>query len=116
MVDLAQHTSGLWGDGLRAAVEGYIRTGQLPPHVYRAGMCPVDPVHGYYIEQLFNPYELTREIEALGFRVSLRAYLGGARGGALAVANDLLTWGPLTPLALRTARAFRILAVKHGGA
>jgi hypothetical protein len=76
---LAEHTFGLWGEGLRRAVEEFLQGGTLPSHEYQAGQCPVDPVQGYYIEQLFQPFELKRRIEAAGFRVSLRAYLGGAR-------------------------------------
>ena len=39
---------------------------------------------------------------------SVRTYFGGARGGALAVANELLSARPLTPLALPFARGFII--------
>jgi len=111
---LAEHTSGLWGAGLRGAVEAYLRTGRVPERVYREGECPVDPVQGYYIERLVDPYQLRQRLEDLGFAARLRAYLGGARGGWVEVANDLLTWGLFTPVALRFARAFRLLAVKRG--
>jgi len=112
---LARHTSGLWGEGLRQAVQEYLRTKQLPPHRYQRGTCPVDPVQGYYIERLFDPYDLARDLEKQGFRVRLWAYLGGARGGLLALANAVLTWRPFTPFVLRFARAFRLLALKDGG-
>ena len=69
-------------------------------------------MQGYYIERLFDPRELVAALRAVGLRPSLRAYLGGARGGAVAMLNELLTCAPLTPLALRLARAFRIVAVK----
>ena len=110
---LAEHTSGLWDEGLRQAIEGFLQTGILPPHEYRADQCPVDPVQGYYIEQLFQPFDLKRKIEAVGFRVSLRAYLGGARGGALTIANEWLTRPAFSPLTLRLARSFRLLAIKR---
>ena len=109
---LAEHTSGLWGAGLREVVEAYVRTGQVPEHVYREGSCPVDPVQGYYIERLVDPYQLKKRLDDLGFRTQVLAYLGGARGGLVELANDLLTWRPFTPVALRFARAFRILATK----
>jgi len=109
---LAEHTSGLWGAELREAVEGYERTGQLPSHVYREGTCPVDPIQGYYIERLVDPYQLKKRLDDLGFKTQVLAYLGGARGGLVELANDLLTWRPFTPVALRFARAFRILATK----
>jgi 2-polyprenyl-3-methyl-5-hydroxy-6-metoxy-1,4-benzoquinol methylase len=113
---LAQQTSGLWGEGLLQAARRYQETGELPGRVYRDGQCPIDPVQGYYIERLFDPRELVAALRAVGLRPSLRAYLGGARGGLLAVANTLLTSPPLTPLALRLARAFRIVAYKPSSA
>jgi hypothetical protein len=109
---LAQQTSGLWGEGLLEAARRYQQTGELPRRVYRDGQCPIDPVQGYYIERLFDPHELVAALRAVGLRPSLRAYLGGARGGPVAVLNELLTCAPLTPLALRLARAFRIVAYK----
>jgi|YNPNPStandDraft_1061719.scaffolds.fasta_scaffold14471_4 2-polyprenyl-3-methyl-5-hydroxy-6-metoxy-1,4-benzoquinol methylase len=112
---LAQETAGLWGAELREAVERYLRMGTWPNRPYRQGECPVDPVQGYYIERLLDPYALKRRLQELGFRVALRAYLGGARGGWVARANDVLTWPPLTPLVLPWARSFRILALKAAG-
>ena len=109
---LAKHTSGLWGTGLLGAVTNYVDAGELPGYLYRRGMCPIDPVQGYYIEYLMDPYELAGQLRSAGFKITLRAYLGGARGGPVALVNDLLTWRPLTPFAMRFARAFRILATK----
>jgi SAM-dependent methyltransferase len=111
---LAQHTSGLAGVELRQAVERYVSTCAMPEHVYREGTCPIDPVQGYYIEYLFDPYALARQLEDLGFCAHLRAYLGGARGPLLAWINRALTWEPLTPWVLPHARAFRIAAIKDG--
>jgi len=109
---LAEHTSGLAGSELRDAVARYVSDGSVPDCVYRPGMCPIDPVQGYYIEYLFDPWDLARQMEELGFRVRLRAYLGGARGGVLSLANDLLTLPPFTRIVLPRARAFRMLAIK----
>jgi hypothetical protein len=109
---LAQNTSGLAGQALRAAVRAYAQGGEMPGRVYEEGTCPVDPVQGYYIEYLFDPIELAEQLQSAGFQTRLRAYFGGARGGLLSVANEMLTWELLTPLALRLARAFRIVAVK----
>jgi SAM-dependent methyltransferase len=114
VVALARHTSGLAGEALSEAVRRYQSTGVLPEHPYREGQCPIDPVQGYYIEYLFDPYALARDLQALGFDTRLRAYLGGARGGPLAVANAALTWAPLTPLILPLAKSFRLLATKRG--
>jgi len=110
---LAEHTSGLAGDAILEAVRAYQSTGQLPQHVFGPGQCPVDPVQGYYIEYLFNPIDLAQELRNAGFEPRLRAYLGGARGGLLAIANHILTWEPLTPIVLPFSQAFQILAVKR---
>ena len=111
---LAKHTSGLWGRGLRESIESYIQSGRLPGHVYSEGTCPVDPVQGYYVERLLDPHELKVQLETFGFEARVTAYLGGARGGLLSAANDLLTCRRLTRLVLPFARAYRILAIKPG--
>jgi hypothetical protein len=110
---LAQHTSGLAGDELEQVVQAYSSERVMPERTYREGTCPIDPVQGYYIEYLFNPFELKRQLELAGFSARLRAYLGGARGPILSAINQILTWEPLTPLVLPYARAFRIAAIKN---
>ncbi|MBC7237408.1 MAG: hypothetical protein H5T69_16325, partial [Chloroflexi bacterium] len=110
--ELARQTSGLWGEELRQAMTRYRETGRMPGRFYQEGQCPLDPIHGYYIERLIDPYDLVEKLRRAGLRPRLRAYLGGARGGAMALANEVLTRAPLTPLALRVARSFRLVAVK----
>jgi hypothetical protein len=110
---LATHTSGMAGAALRQAVETFATTYSMPNSVYQEGTCPIDPVQGYYIEYLFDPYALVEQLERTGFRTTLRAYLGGARGPILAVLNRILTWRPLTSWVLPHARAFRISATKR---
>lgn len=108
---LATHTAGLWGSGLKEAVSGYIQSGELPPYVYHDGAPALDPIQGFYIERLVHPQELAQQLEKLGFRARAMAYLGGARGGLLAVANDLSAWLPQRAI-LPHARSFRVLAYK----
>jgi hypothetical protein len=63
------------------------------------------------MERLFDPFELGRRIERHGFRVKVRGYWGGASGRrSLRAANAMLA--ALTPITMRTARAFRIAAYK----
>jgi 2-polyprenyl-3-methyl-5-hydroxy-6-metoxy-1,4-benzoquinol methylase len=109
VADLAAHTAGLWGEDLQQAVRGYLQTGQLPPFVYREGSPALDPIQGFFIERLVHPYHLADELRHLGFETRVLAYLGGARGGILALLNDLATWLPQT-LVLPHARSFRVLA------
>ncbi len=106
---LARHTSGLWGEGLLAAVRTYVEQGIAPQRVYR-GASPIDPVIGVYIERLFDPLQLGRDMARYGLHATVRTYFGGARGGVLALANEILSAKPLTPLALPFARGFIIAA------
>jgi len=115
VANLATHTAGLWGQDLQQAVRSFVQTGQLPSHRYREGSPALDPVQGFYIERLVHPYQLAEQLRALGFATQVLAYLGGARGGFLAMINDIATRLPQA-LVLRYARSFRILANKPGNA
>jgi len=107
---LSKGTSGLWKPEIKAAVRRYAETGERPQHVYRRGTCPLDPTIGHYGEFLFQPLALGRRIEKHGFRARVASYFGGARGGAVQKLNLFLSWQPLTPLSIRVARAFTIVA------
>jgi SAM-dependent methyltransferase len=109
---LAAQTSGLWGEQVLAAAGAYVQTGRLPGRRWDGATCPLDPLNGYYIENLLDPLELTRELRRLGFRAAARAYFGGARGGLVQRANATLTQPAFSPLALRFTPSFRILARK----
>jgi len=93
------------------AVSGYVQTSRLPPYVYHQGMPALDPIQGFYIERLVHPQELAQQLRKLGFQARAMAYFGGARGGLLALANDLVTWLP-QGMVLPHARSFRVLALK----
>ena len=76
----------------------------------------MEPEEGQYIENLIDPMELRGRMEAMGFRVRLEAYFGGAsRGGWLKAANSLVN--QVVPLreALRVSPGFRIWAWKEEG-
>jgi SAM-dependent methyltransferase len=109
---LAQGTSGLWGDELLAAFHAYVERKVVPVSIYRGGS-PIDPLNGVYIEYLFDPARLGRDVAKHGLIPSVRTYFGGARGGALAGANRLLSARALTPLTLAFARGFIISAHKR---
>lgn len=108
---LARGTSGLWGEELLAAFRAYAEQGIVPQHVYH-GDSPIDPVSGVYIERLFDPVQLGRDMARYGLHASVRTYFGGARGGLLALANEILSAKLLTPLVLPFARGFIIAARK----
>lgn len=107
---LSRGTSGLWRPEIVEAVRRYVDTGERPQRFYRRGTCPVDPTIGHYAENLFQPLALRRRIESHGFRARVFSHFGGARGGLVAWANRILSWEPLTPLSIRLARGFIIVA------
>ena len=108
---LARSTSGLCGDELIAAFRDYVETGVMPQHYYQGGS-PVDPLNGVYIEYLFDPLQLGREMARHGLVPSVHTYFGGARGGVLAAANAVLSAPILTRLTVSFARGFIISARK----
>ena len=109
---LSQRTFGLQGDDVLAAGRTYVEAGVWPDALWDGTTCPLDPIHGYFIEYLLDPIELGRTLRGMGFRPTVRAYLGGARGGLVHLANEVLTWPAFTPLTLAFTPSFRILARK----
>ncbi|MCS7300300.1 MAG: methyltransferase domain-containing protein [Fimbriimonadales bacterium] len=108
---LAQRTSLLTRPAILQAVERYLKTGELPNSVYDPTQCPVNPYSGAVIERLFHPLELAHHIDRFGFRARAYAYFGGAGGNPLVrFANAVLM--RLTPLTLRWAKSFRVVAVR----
>ncbi len=109
---LAQRTSLMTRHAIFQAVERYLETGELPNSVYDPTQCPVNPYSGAVIERLFHPVELARHIEQFGFRARAYAYFGGASGKPIVrLANALLM--RLTPLSLRWAKSFRVVAIRQ---
>ncbi len=111
---LALQTSGLAGEEVLAAARAYRETGMPPGRVWDGETCPLDPLNNYYIERLLDPLELGRHIRRRGFLVRVRPYFGGARGGLVHLANELLSRPALAPLMLCFTPSFRILARKEG--
>ncbi len=61
---LARNTSGLFGEGLLAAVDAYVRTGSLTERPYRYGTCPTNPgPGGVVMERAFWPTDVARALE-----------------------------------------------------
>jgi ubiquinone/menaquinone biosynthesis C-methylase UbiE len=109
--ELAAATAGYVRDEIREAVEAYDRAGTTPPAKRQDGGPPVDP-DGATHERLFDPYELAATLEEHGFEhVRVRGYWGGAGGRpAVRLANTLLAAG--SRVTMRTAKAFRIRAIR----
>jgi cyclopropane fatty-acyl-phospholipid synthase-like methyltransferase len=108
---LAQETAYMNQEQIVRAVNEYLTTGKLPGSRFDRRRCPVNPISGAYMEQMFHPAQLAREIEQYGFRARHYAALGGAIPTWLSAPARL--FAALTPLTLPFARAFRIVAVRE---
>jgi ubiquinone/menaquinone biosynthesis C-methylase UbiE len=107
--ELARRTSYFLKDQIIQAVERYRATGEMPNSTFQLNRCPVEPTTGETMENHYHPIELARHIESFGFRARAYAYFGGAGGNPLV---RLVNWfgQRLTPLTVRWARAYRIVA------
>ncbi|MCS6924118.1 MAG: class I SAM-dependent methyltransferase [Fimbriimonadales bacterium] len=108
---LAERTSLMTREAILEAVERYVQTGEMPNSRFDGSQCPVHPYSGEVIERLFHPMELARHLSQYGFRARAYAYFGGAGGNPLIrAANRVLQW--FTPISLRWAPSFRVVAYK----
>lgn len=108
---LARETSGMAGDELVEAGRRFLADGTTPGRVYAPGDLPVEPRKGEVIERLFDPFELGRQLEDVGFQATPHGYWGGANGKAVVRRlNRMLS--AMDPALAFTARAFRVAAVK----
>ncbi|MDW8106744.1 MAG: hypothetical protein RMK45_04595 [Armatimonadota bacterium] len=109
---IAERTSGMTQEAILQAVAHYLSTGELPNSTFDGTQCPVNPYSGAVIERLFHPMQLAQELRRFGFRARAYAYFGGAGGNPLVrTANALLQ--AITPLSIRWAPSFRIVAYKQ---
>jgi 2-polyprenyl-3-methyl-5-hydroxy-6-metoxy-1,4-benzoquinol methylase len=112
---LARETAGLYGDSISAAVEGYLKTGQMPN---KPDFKFRDPETGAVTEFEFNPYGLKKKLEKSDYSVKIlkpyyprRPLLSGRE-----FLNNLVIYGVrmLHPLSTAIAPRFEILARKNG--
>ncbi|MCL6476570.1 MAG: class I SAM-dependent methyltransferase [Firmicutes bacterium] len=107
---IAEGTAYMDRNAVVKAVHHYLATGTLPSSRFDRNRCPLNPISGAYMEMLFHPAELARQIEDYGFRARHYAALGGAIPVPLVGINHLFRL--LTPFTLPWARAFRVVAVR----
>ena len=75
---------------------------------YATGKCPKDPVTDCYMELLFHPKDLMRELKDYGFQSKL--YAAGPSRKSLRVLKFLYEF--LTPITIYLPRAFKIISRK----
>jgi SAM-dependent methyltransferase len=110
---MARRTFAMTFPEIREACVLYERDEVYPESVYDGSVVPVNPADGQVIERLFDPYELGRQFEELGFSVRVSGYWGGASGRrSLRLANAILS--RFSRLTIYSARGFLIAAAKAG--
>ena len=76
---LALQTSGMVRDQVVEAVDRYVDEGVEPNSPYRRGTVTVHPDHGMYMERLFDPFALARELEMAGFETRVHGHWGSTK-------------------------------------
>jgi len=99
-------------DAVIEAARSFHANGKLPRGTYRRGELSVHPDHEMVMERLFNPYGLGRELRQHGFDCRVRGHWAGASGRRLHRVTDRAL-GFFGPLAMPSARGFRIAAYRH---
>ncbi|OGB95518.1 MAG: hypothetical protein A2Z31_05035 [candidate division NC10 bacterium RBG_16_65_8] len=63
---IAAQTFGFNAAEVAAAARRFVETGERPQSPFRRGICPIEPIHRMYIEQLIDPLEVRRYLRATG--------------------------------------------------
>jgi SAM-dependent methyltransferase len=63
---IAAQTFGFNAAEVEAAARRFVETGERPQSPFRRGVCPIEPIHRMYIEQLIDPLEVRRYLRATG--------------------------------------------------
>ena len=110
---LSRGTSGLWGAAVVEAGRRYLVAGDTPDRTYRSGTCPIEPFTGAYIENLLDPGEIGRCLEAHGTLSDVRPYFGGeTRGGLLRLLDTVIRKVAPRKWTLVLAPGYRVYARK----
>jgi len=74
---IAKGTSFMTKDEVVNAAKRYVERKIKPTSFYDRRKCPIHPLVNQYIEALFNPYELKKDLEKFGFKVKVFALVFG---------------------------------------
>jgi ubiquinone/menaquinone biosynthesis C-methylase UbiE len=108
---LASHTFQMTNAQVIEAGKRFRETGEMPNSVYSWGQCPREPETGMYLERLFVPSRLARELDKEGFDTRVYAYFSHGRHPALATISRALE--KISPLVIYLAPMYQIVAVKR---
>lgn len=110
--DLARNTFGMGDKEIVAACEKYVKNGEKPNRPFQYGVPAFNPEKNDYIERLFDPRDLAKQMTEIGFKVDVYAHFGGAGEKSLvSMINSVLR--AMSPMTILGARAFKIVATKQ---
>ncbi len=111
VTELAKNTFGMGSTEIIAKVGDYVAGGPKPDRPFQPGVPAFNPEKNDYIERMFDPNDLVRQMNEIGFEAQAYAHFGGAgQRGVLGTANAILR--AFSPITMKAARAFKIVAVK----
>ena len=105
---IAARTFGFDASEVEVAARRFVDTGAWPQSPFRRGVCPVEPRHRMYIEQLLDPLEIRRHLWAAGCD---EVTCGPRRALPLKRLWTVAPW-----LTFLIANGFKIIAKKGGTA
>lgn len=111
VAELAKNTFAMGKPEIVEACEEYVNSGQKPNRPFTPRVPAFNPKKNDYIERLFDPRDLAKDMEKLGFSVKAYSHFGGAgKQDFVGTANAVLR--AFSPVTLWAARAFKIVATK----
>lgn len=109
VTEYASFTFGYAKETIIEAVNQFMRNNFSQKSEFRRGVCPLDPILDTYMEYLFNPKELKRELAQYGFKA--RVISSGPARSDLRWLQAIWEW--LSPITIYSPRGFQIVANKE---
>jgi len=107
--EFAKYTFGYSKSEIIKAVSQFIKRDFSLKSEYSEGKCPLDPEFDCYMENLFNPIELKRELLNYGFKSLIKS--NGTYRKGLRILNYF--WELLSPLTIFLPKGFTLIAIKQ---
>jgi ubiquinone/menaquinone biosynthesis C-methylase UbiE len=108
---LVDNTFAMGSEDIIKAVERFSKDGAMPHSQFKKGVPAFNPVMNDFIERVFDPTHLAKQLRQIGFNVKTFAHFGGAgKRDLVGVANSFLRM--FSPLTIYAARVYKIVATK----
>jgi ubiquinone/menaquinone biosynthesis C-methylase UbiE len=109
---LVDNTFAMGSEEIIKAAERFLKDGTLPNRRFKRGAPAFNPVMNDYIERVFDPLQLAKQMNRIGFKVKTFAHFGGAgKKDIVGLTNAFLRF--FSPLTIYVARVYKIVATKQ---